>query len=134
MILNVDNALKLSNNTSLKRWNVSQMNPKENCPQHCILSLTTLPSRSVPLKGLSAKFQVTLHSKRNAWYLVPMVTKDCGGHCRFLGLKVLNSDHCNIFSCSRIAQVTFLQKPQLKIISFQNYIYLIYLLISEFKP
>ena len=38
----------------------------------------------------------------------------------FLGLKVLYSDNSYMFSCSRNAQVTFVENPQLKIIRFQN--------------
>jgi len=37
----------------------------------------------------------------------------------FLDFKVLNFN--NLLSCSRNAQVTFGEKPQLKITSFQNY-------------
>ena len=44
----------------------------------------------------------------------------------FLGLKhVFNSDHYYMFSCGRNAQVTSVEKPQLKIIGFQNYNYII---------
>ena len=38
----------------------------------------------------------------------------------FLGLKVFNSDETYTFSCNRNAQVTFVGKPQLKIIIFKN--------------
>ena len=38
-----------------------------------------------------------------------------------LGSKVFNSDNSNMISCSINAQVTFLEKPQLQIISFQDY-------------
>ena len=38
----------------------------------------------------------------------------------FLGLKVLNSENF-FFSCSRNAQVTFVEKTQLKIIRFPKY-------------
>ena len=37
----------------------------------------------------------------------------------FLGLKMFNSDNFYMFSCSRNAQVTLVEKPQLKIISFK---------------
>ena len=37
-----------------------------------------------------------------------------------LGLKVFNSDNSYMFSCSRNAQVNFLEKPQSKKPSFQN--------------
>ena len=36
-------------------------------------------------------------------------------------LKVFNSNNANMFSCSRNAQVTFVENPKLKIISSQNY-------------
>ena len=39
----------------------------------------------------------------------------------FLGLKMFNFDHSYICSCSRNAQITFLEKPQLKITSFKDY-------------
>ena len=35
--------------------------------------------------------------------------------------KLFNSDHFYIFSCRRNAQVTFVEKPQLKINSSKNY-------------
>ena len=38
-----------------------------------------------------------------------------------LGLKVFNSDISYMFSCNKNAQVMFVQKPQLKINSFQDY-------------
>ena len=45
----------------------------------------------------------------------------CERSCRFSRFKsVFNSDHSYMFSLGRIGQVT-LRKPQLKIISFQNY-------------
>ena len=37
-----------------------------------------------------------------------------------MGLKVFNYNY-DMFSCSRNAQVTAVEKPQLKIISFPNY-------------
>ena len=39
----------------------------------------------------------------------------------FLILKLLNSNNSYMFSLSRNVQVTFLEKPQFIIISFQNY-------------
>ena len=36
----------------------------------------------------------------------------------FLGLKVLNSDNFSAFSFRKIAQNTFVEKPQLKVIGF----------------
>ena len=39
-------------------------------------------------------------------------------YCRFLGLKVFNSDNSYMFSCSRNAQATEVEKPQLQITSF----------------
>ena len=36
-----------------------------------------------------------------------------------LGLKVLSNDNSKRLACSRNAQVTFVEKPQFKIISFQ---------------
>ena len=36
------------------------------------------------------------------------------------GLKMFISDDSNMFSCSRNAQVTFVEKPELKINIFQN--------------
>ena len=57
-----------------------------------------------PLKNLSAHDQL------------------CGRYSRFsIGLTVVNSNNSYMFSCSRNSQVTFEEKPQLKIISFQNY-------------
>ena len=38
-----------------------------------------------------------------------------------IGLKILNSDNAYFFAAVEIAQVTFVKKPQLKIISFQNF-------------
>ncbi len=38
----------------------------------------------------------------------------------FLGLEVFVSDNSYVFYCSRNARVTFIENPQLKIISFQN--------------
>ena len=35
--------------------------------------------------------------------------------------NVLNSDNVLMFSCQRNAQITFAEKPQMKIISCQNY-------------
>jgi len=40
----------------------------------------------------------------------------------FLGLEVFVSDNSYVFYCSRNARVTFIENPQLKIISFQNLI------------
>ena len=40
----------------------------------------------------------------------------------FLGLEVFVSDNSYVFYCSRNAQVTFIEIPQLKIIFFQNLI------------
>ena len=39
----------------------------------------------------------------------------------FLCLTVLNSDNLYMFSCSLNAQVSFVEKPQLKTIGFQNF-------------
>ena len=39
----------------------------------------------------------------------------------FLGLKVFHSKNSSMFSCSKKAQVTFVEKSQLKIISLQNH-------------
>ena len=39
----------------------------------------------------------------------------------FIHLKVFNFDNLHVFSCSRNMQVNFVDKPQLKIISFLNY-------------
>ena len=49
--------------------------------------------------------------------------KKCGRYCRFSRSKKLNSDnsYIHMFSFSKIAQVTFVANPQLKIASFQNY-------------
>ena len=41
-------------------------------------------------------------------------------YCRFLGLKVFNSDNSYMFSCSRNAQATEVEKPQLQIIGFDQ--------------
>ena len=38
-----------------------------------------------------------------------------------LGLKVLSSDNSYMFSCSRNTHVSFVEKLQLKIISFKKY-------------
>ena len=38
----------------------------------------------------------------------------------FLGLKVFNSDHSYMVSCSKNAKVTFVEKPQEKIIIFKK--------------
>ena len=39
----------------------------------------------------------------------------------FIHFKVFNFDNLHVFSCSRNMQVNFVDKPQLKIISFLNY-------------
>ena len=63
MVLNVDYALKLSNYTSWKSF----ICLKRISPQHCILSLTTLHSRSVPLK---IEFWIlNKHKILRVWYL-----------------------------------------------------------------
>ena len=41
----------------------------------------------------------------------------------FLGFKVFNSDNSYRFSCTSNTQVTFVEKPQLKIISFRDIIH-----------
>ena len=38
----------------------------------------------------------------------------------FLGLKLYNFDHSNMFTNIRNAQINLVEKPQFKIISFKN--------------
>ena len=53
--------------------------------------------------------------------LKPIFYQKCGVIVVFLGLEVFHFDKFFMFSCGRNAHVTFLAKPQLRIISFQNY-------------
>ena len=53
--------------------------------------------------------------------LQPLANNNEKTNIVFLVWKVLNLDKFYIVFCRRIAQVTFLEKPQMKIISFWNY-------------
>ena len=66
-----------------------------------------------PWKGGNARFTTVP--------LKPILYQTCWRYCRFLALKLFDFYCCFIFSCSRNVQVTFEEKPQLKIISFPNF-------------
>ena len=64
---------------------------------------------------LKALFQDAINAKIQCsipnGILDTLSDQKCETYCRFLSLKVLNSDISNLFSCNRNAQVTFNEKP-----------------------